>query len=359
MALIESLRAGAGLINDLDKNRILNSIAPYQGGLAAAQLLQANTENQFLPDKLRMANQYQGLVNQYYAPNMDSAIAGRNANTAQTNIQNQFLPEQYGLANAHQAQVNQLYPDLTKAQIDNYKSNVSARAAGGMGRGGVDQQNLNALVAQVQSEFPGKDAQTIAGAYLDGESMLPDGSPVPPQSGLIKQKLLNIQRRNAPTSVQNQAANLDVLASDLKGIDIAPLQRFSGLKGRGDYAKYVADMALGNDVPQEFRDYQSFKSITSYFAMDALRKGFGTSVVPDYVYQTLGNASNPNSAWWYDPKQVEQQWKRTTDWIDKNAEAYKEKSRHGVTADVSEKKASSQSNAGKTRTYNISTGKFE
>lgn len=354
MALIESLRAGAAFIKDLENNRTLNAIAPYQGGLAAAKLFAANTNNKYLDQKDMLTNQYQGLVNQNYAPNIQSEIAQRRALTQGQNIDNQYAGERLGLANAHQAQVNQLYPELTKAQIYSYEN----RGTNGTGRNGVDQQNLNALVSQVQLEYPGKDAQAIASAYLDGNTTLPDGSPVPPQSGLIKQKLLNVQRKNAPTAVQNQAANLDILASDLKDIDISPLKRFSGLGGKADYAKYATDLALGKDVPQEFRDYESFKSVTSYFAMDALRKGFGTSVVPDYVYQTLGNASNPNSKWWYDPKQVEQQWKRTTDWIYKNAAEYKEKSRHGVTADVGQAK-SPKSNAGKTRIYNISTGKFE
>jgi hypothetical protein len=201
------------------------------------------------------------------------------------------------------------------------------------GGGGVDFKNMVALTRQAMLDNPGIDmnkANQIASAWLSGSDTLPDGTPVPKMSGMAQQALTNIQKKNAPAAVQTTAANMNILAKDVNDIDIGPLQRFAGLPGRLDLAQYQAKMTAGEDVPQEYRDYLSFQNVTSQFAMDALRKGFGTSVVPDYVYSTLGNASNPGSKWWHDPKQVAANWKRTTDWINSNAKRYANVAQHGL-----------------------------
>lgn len=201
------------------------------------------------------------------------------------------------------------------------------------GRGGVDIQNYNALLEQAKIDNPGVDnekASQIVSAWLDGSPTLADGSPTPQMTGSAKQKLTNVQRRNSNAQVQNTAANMSVLATDVNDIDIAPVAHFAGLKGKLDIAGNIAKMASGQEVPQEFRDYVSFKNVTSNFAMDALRKGFGTSVVPEYVYATLGKASQPNSAWWFDPKQVYNDWNKTKEWINKNAKHYRTLARKGL-----------------------------
>lgn len=378
MALIDSLRAGAGFINDLDQNRILHAIAPYQGGLAAAKLYEANTNNKYLDEKDRLdnlraglANIYQGKVNQFYAPNIQSEIANRNALTRGQNIDNQFAPQRLGLANIHAEQQNQTFiPDTMsqinsrnastegqnidntseaeyrRAQINNMNAQATMRNTGGGAGMGVGQKEMMGFQHQLQIDNPNWDANKInqaASAYLAGGDSLPDGTKLSPLSGLAQSSLAQIQKRNSTAAVQNQAVNMDVLASDVNDIDITPVTKFVGLKGRMDYARYTADMAMGNDVPQEFRDYKAFQDVTSNFAMDALRKGFGTSVVPDYVYKTLGKASNPGSTWWFDPKQVQTEWKATTDWINKNAQKYKTKATQGVGASVDQSRAPASS----------------
>jgi hypothetical protein len=50
-------------------------------------------KNQYLPDKLRLANELAGLTNQYYGPNIQSQINERNALTQQYNINNKFSPK--------------------------------------------------------------------------------------------------------------------------------------------------------------------------------------------------------------------------------------------------------------------------
>lgn len=46
-----------------------------------AQTSILQTQSKYLPDQYQLANQYQGLVNQYYGKNMESEIAARNMNT--------------------------------------------------------------------------------------------------------------------------------------------------------------------------------------------------------------------------------------------------------------------------------------
>jgi hypothetical protein len=71
--------------------------------------------------------------------------------------------------------------------------------------------------------------------------------------------------------------------------------------------------------------------------MDALRKGFGTSVVPGYVYATLGKAANPASVWWHDPKLVDQEWNKTKEWINNNAKRMTKLGTQGLSANISKK----------------------
>lgn len=200
---------------------------------------------------------------------------------------------------------------------------------------GVGQKEIMGLQQQLMNEHPDWDSQTAnqaASAYLSGDEILPDGSQLPKPSGIVQSTIAQIQKRNSTAQIQNQAANMQVLSEDLNSIDLTPLKAFAGPAGKIKYLTEAGNMAAGRPVSQEFRDYTSFQRVTSNFAMDALRKGFGTSVVPEYVYSTLGNASNPGNAWWSDPAQVERDWKATTDWINKNAKSYQRKATQGISA---------------------------
>src|SRR5262245_5728894 len=304
--------------------------------------------NQYLPDKLRLANAFQQLQNQYYGPDIQSQIANR---YAQTNNLNTMTP-----LNAQELQLkNQYYPALTQAQIGAQQALSNFRNMGGA-QMGVGQKEMMGFQRQLMQDHPDWDPSTAnaaASSYLSGGNMLPDGTALPPLSGLGQAYVAQVQKRNSTAAIQNQAANMDVLASDVNDIDIRPVAAFAGLKGKLNYAQYAADMAAGRPVPQEFRDYIAFKDVAANFAMDDLRKGFGIYVVPDYVYKTLGKASQPNSQFWFDPEQVFRDWKEMTSWVNKNAQKYKAKATQGVGADVTTK------NTGRKWVYNQATGKLE
>lgn len=251
---------------------------------------------------------------------------------------------------------NQFYPDRMRSEIKAKEGLADWRGRGGM-QMGVGQKELYGFQRQLMQDNPDwseREANQAASAYLAGLDALPDGRELPPLSGLALTQRAQIQKRNSTAQVQNQATQMDVLADDLNAIDMAPVAKFAGLKGRYEYAKYAKDMALGRPVPQEFRDYLAFRDVTSNFAMDALRKGFGTSVVPEYVYATLGKAANPTSTFWYDPQQVIESMNQTKNWINRNAKSLKRKATQGVGVELKEKNSKKA-----TLRYNPKTGDFE
>lgn len=251
---------------------------------------------------------------------------------ARNNQMQQKLPQQ---------QPNNRPNDPASLLMQNIQSEISARNAlanqrfGGVGSmkyAPAVQKNINAFTQQLAADHPNWDIDKVKEAqssYLLGSDEF-DGEKLSGNANALRSAIF---KNNSTVQIQNQAATMDATAKELNAIDIKPLQAFSGLKGKINVLKYKADMASGKPVPQEFRDYLSFQDILSYFAQDTLRKGFATSVVPDYVSLTLGKASNPGSAWWSDPKQVQNDWSKTLGWINKNAQIYKIKAQQGATAE--------------------------
>jgi hypothetical protein len=288
------------------------------------QLAFANLMND-RPDMMKnFANMNQGPAQNQPIPNQPPQMQGiPQTNAQQPGAQQPFNPSQMILNNI-QSEMN------ARNALANYRGSSMAN----MRFAPAVQKNMMAFQQQLSQEHPDWDAnkvQEAMNAYLTGADEV-NGEKLAPLSGQGEVLRNAIYKNNSTAQIQNQAATTDAVAQEFNNIDITPLKRFAGLKGKADVLKYSADMAAGNPVPQEFRDYLSFKDITSNFAMDSLRKGFGTSVVPGYVYATLGNASNPGSKWWNDPKQVENDWSKTIDWVNHNAAIYKTKAEMGATA---------------------------
>jgi len=311
-------------------------------------------------------NRKKELENQYYGPNIESEIANRNALTTGYQIANKYAPDRLRLANEYAEQINplkirkqQLENDYaeetnplnkTKLQIEvanldaKIKAQIKAQEAmanwknTGGSAAGVDQKAAQGFIEQLHIDHPEWTTEQLndaANAYYDERHTFSNGEPLPTLLGQAADKLTKIKGKNAPAAIQNQAANMDVLSADINDIDIMPITKFTGRRGKVEYAKNMANMATGGVVSKDFREYLAFKDVTSQFAMDALRKGFGTSVVPGYVYATLGKAANPASSWWNDPEQILLEWKKTKEWVENNAARLKIKANKGVTANVS------------------------
>jgi len=215
----------------------------------------------------------------------------------------------------------------------------------------AQQKNIAAFQQQVINDTPELQnnpqlADKVVSAYLNGAESV-DGFELKPLSGKASTLLTAIQKANSTAAVQNQAVQADVVAQDINDIDITPVAKFAGLPGKLDILKYKSMMATGNadKVPNEAREYLAFQKVASTFAMDALRKGFGTSVVPDYVYKTLGKATDPTASFFNDPKQVMKEWKQMTDWVNSNADRYSAKAKYGVGAKVGKRDSNESSSA--------------
>lgn len=249
---------------------------------------------------------------------------------------NQYRMGQLGL----EQKTTPLKLDLLRAQVDAQKALAQQRQGfGGLGSGlgGVDIKNIMGLVKQTMIDNPGIDMNTanqIVSAQMSGSETLPNGSQVPQMSGIAQQMITNIQRRNAPAQIQNQAAQSDILLTDLKNYDIDAVKSFTGPQGKLKLMAAQAKMATNpNDPtidPMARRYIASIRDTISN--MDQMRKAYGTSVVPDYVYKTIGRLANPNDSMWNDPKQVEMNFNKVLETIQRNRNELFEKVKRGVTA---------------------------
>jgi hypothetical protein len=295
--------------------------------------LQAETRgldiaNQFSPERLRLANEYAALQNRFYTPNIQSEILSRNALTNKILQMTPLEAEELRLKNKN-------YEDLIKAQIEAQKSLSKYRELGGAGMG-VPQKELMGLKHQIQIEHPDWTPDKIdqaGSAYLSGENTLPTGESLPPASGLVQTHLDLIQGRKATAAIKNQAAQMDVLYDELENFDIDAVKEFAGPRGKAKLLEAKTKMAINPDDPTIDPKARRFIAAMqqSIINMDAMRKAFGTSVVPDYVYSTLGRLTNPADSIWNDPKQVWINYKQVVDSIKRTRDIISAKAKHGAT----------------------------
>lgn len=333
------ITAGLHNANAVTAENLANEIkriqAQYADPLAQAKLAYQNALTQGIPSQIAQREAQTRLIGQQadlYAPKTQAEIDYQKSLTNRIPTQNALMQQQI----QEQQIKNKLLPQTLQADVDAKKALATYREMGGGYGMGAPQKEFLQLSRQIQLDNPDLtpyQANQAAGAALLGKTQLEDGTPFK-VTDTARQDMTIVQNRNSPAAIKNQSVNMDVLASDLNDIDITPVTKFAGLEGKANYAKYSTAMALGQEVPQEFRDYLAFKNVTRNFAMDALRKGFGTSVVPGYVYATLGKASDPSAIWWHDPQQVKTDWNATKKWINENARKYKIKATQGVAADV-------------------------
>lgn len=214
----------------------------------------------------------------------------------------------------------------------------------GGGRGSVGLKNIFAFKAQLANEHPEWNENQVnaaTSAHLAGDTKMPDGTDLPPLSGQSAQMLNNIQLPNAPKALQTQYSSLDTLSKDLDNFDVNSLSEFTGFKGAAKLKLAQGQMAAGNpNVDPVAR--RALSTINQSIAnMDMMRKAYGTSVVPDYVYSTVGKLANPNSSIWLDKKQVLQAFNDTKKLIHTNRDLLKYKIQHGVTAEMPDSNSSS------------------
>ncbi len=315
-----------------------------------------------------LENRMKNLQNQYYGPNIESEMALRGAQTNELNtmtplkaaelgLKNQFYPSDIKSQMAFRgAQTNKLntmtpleaaelrtrnefLPQTLQSDITYKNAMADWRKSGGMGGMGVDQKAAQGFNNQLRMDHPDWTPEQIndaSNAYYEGRNTLSDGTPLPPLSGQAEDRLTKITNKNAPVAVRNQAANYDVLYTDLKDFDIEAVKSFAGPQGKVRLAQAKAKMLVNPDDPSIDPMARRFISAMNQaiYNMDSMRKAFGTSVVPEYVYKTIGRLTNPTDSIFNDPSQVEKNYKAVVDQVKKNRDLYFQKSKKGVTAGV-------------------------
>lgn len=154
MPLMDALRSGVDLINASNQGVSDAAKASIAFPMSKAALYKAQIQNQYLPEHLRLGNQYQGLVNQYYGPEHQAAIDYQN-------IINQYQPEKSRLGNQYQGLVNKWYGPEHESAI----------------------REKNFFIDNPLLKLPGTAGQIGAAMFLQGKGG-GLGAPIQPQSNM-------------------------------------------------------------------------------------------------------------------------------------------------------------------------------
>jgi hypothetical protein len=248
------------------------------------------------------------------------------------NQENQYYPLQFE-NDAQKLALEKLKYELSLRSQEYKESHPSTASLGNMG---VGLRDIMGLKEQIKIEHPNwndKQINDAANAYLDEnvDAMIGDEK-LGSAKGAIAALVSQIGKRNSTVALQNKAANASMLADDVNDIDIKPIAQFAGPKGQAKAAIYEKMDALGQSVPDEYRQYKAFKNILSYYTMDQLRATFGTSVIPDYVQKTLGGGADPiSSSIWKSPDQAIYEWNEVKKYVNRHNEKIRNLANKGAT----------------------------
>lgn len=229
----------------------------------------------------------QQLQNQFYAPNIQSEIAQREA---ATNRSNQLLP----LDIQNQKNINDWYARKAQAEINSQNAMANFRNMGG-GGGGVDQKSFMGLQNQIMldnPQFTPQQANQAASAYIKGDNQLPDGTPLPPISGLGQSYLDSIALHTNTAQAVNQqrfAATTDAILE--KGKELIPsVSKYAGAIGTAKGGLDAVKNSLG-DNSKSYKDYMYFtRQFVPYAAGEMMRAlGVNASDAQKELYQKVIN----------------------------------------------------------------------
>ena len=284
-------------------------------------------------DKVIMA--YQPPINGNPVPNgnpmsranvMAQGNVDYNAQKAAMGTQQPVTPQQSAQFNP-QTELQKHIQSLTEKNNNMYGRNVASVQK---------QRQLEQNIQTENPEFTPDQTAAAAGRLLDGKDTLTDEITPINVGGLTRQAVINANGTAATSQIKNQFIRQDELVDSLDRFNIDSIAKFAGPEGKARLIKAQAMMAANPDDPRidpAARDY--FTNTRLAIAnMDKMRQAWGTSIVPDYVYNTVGRLANPNDSIWNDATQV----KKTFELVKKNAERsrdiFKAKVRGGALAEL-------------------------
>jgi len=326
----------------------MQSQIDYRNALTQGQ----GIENQFMPDKLKLANAFAQLQNQYYGPKTQSDI---NYNNALTNKMMTMTPLE-----AQQLQLaNQYYPQKTQANINSQNAMANYRNMGGTGMG-VGQKQIMGLQQQLSREHPDWNPQQTnqaASAYIVGDNQLPDGTQLPPISGIGQAYVDQIVKQGTTAQGLNQqrfAATTDAILD--KGNELMPsVSKYAGALGKAQGGIDAVSNSLGADTP-DYQNYMYFtRTFVPYAAGEMMRAlGVNASDIQKSLYQKVINPIT----WDQNPKSAMENYSKMTKLFKETVGKTVGKST-GEIRSALRNNSSSNSSSKATLRYNQATGEFE
>lgn len=246
-----------GALNDNEKKRLENKYyAPNME--SSIENRNALTEgykiqNKYMPDKLRLANSLAVLQNQYYAPNIQSEINNRNALANRYNVMTPLEARELQLK-------NKFYPELTNAQIQNYKMG----GRGGLGVGAKDDLLFSNSLAQDNPQLSPEDLRIANDMISQGSFVMPDGRPI--NISAATQRALDRTLKSTTTAA--------VLTSGVKAnqaeAELAVLNDYAQ-KGLKPYGDTLLNMSPEQVMDSFKKDKESQTRLGKFIASQALQ----------------------------------------------------------------------------------------
>lgn len=209
--IVTSMGGGNALAHNMLKKKYyapeMESLINNRNALTQGQKI----ENEYMPNKLRLANAFSELHNQYYGPNIESEINNRNSLTNKYNTMTPLEAERMKLQ-------NQYYPQVTEANIAGQKALAGLRNSGGAGMG-VGQKELRGFESQLSQDHPEWSPEEInqaANAYLTGDESMPDGTPLPPLGGKATSFVNQIAKRGTTAPLITSGVKANQAEAELK-----------------------------------------------------------------------------------------------------------------------------------------------
>lgn len=121
----------------------------------------------------------------------------------------------------------------------------------------------------------------------------------------INQNLQYIQKQGGNPLAMKRVLQFANVQSTISGVDISPLQHYSGVIGKGRLKRDSIASGLGHSS-KEFNDYQTLVGTIIPIAMEQIGQAFGGSV-QEYATQVRQQAMHDPS-WTHNPELVKSQW---------------------------------------------------
>jgi hypothetical protein len=141
------------------------------------------------------------------------------------------------------------------------------------------------------------------------------------------QKILN--RKVGDEGARKAIAPLMDMAKLINGIDMEPLSKFAGLKGKANYVAETALNAMGKPTSEDFKKKLIFDDVDKNILIDALRQVLLTSTQPSYIKEMIAPIMNP-STWRDSPETAIRKFNHAREYINSRLGIFTQLANEGI-----------------------------